>query len=69
MTSLNELKLEVDNLQEDINEIKKNTSELLEAWSDAKGALKALALIGGIARWITAVAGASALFYMWLKKG
>lgn len=69
MTELEILKAEVDCLQVDINEIKANTKELLEAWSDAKGALKALALIGGIARWVTAVAGASALFYMWLKKG
>ena len=63
---MTELKLEVDSLKEDLAEIKRDTSELLSAWKDAKGALKALAWIGGAARWVVAVAGATTLFYFFL---
>ena len=63
MTTLTELKTEVDSLRSDLLEIKRDTSELLEAWKDAKGALKALAWIGGVARWLTAIVGASTIIY------
>lgn len=63
---MQELKAEVDGLQKDIDQIKANTAELLEAWTDAKGALKALAWIGATARWVVAVAGACTLFYFFL---
>ena len=66
MTTMTELKLEVDSLKKDLTDIKKDTSELLSAWQDAKGALKALAWIGGAARWVVAVAGATTLFYLFL---
>lgn len=66
MTTMQDLKSEVDGLQKDIECIKKNTAELLEAWNDAKGALKALAWIGATARWIVAVSGACAMFYFFL---
>jgi len=66
MTTMQELKTEVDSLKKDIECIKENTAELLEAWTDAKGALKALAWVGSTARWIVAVSGACALFYFFL---
>lgn len=69
MTSLQQLKDEVDLVKADLLVIKSNTAELLSAFNDAKGALKVLALIGAIARWITAVAGAFALLYLWFKRG
>ncbi len=63
MTTLAELKTEVDALREDLHGIKKDTSELLEAWKDAKGALKALAWVGSTARWLMAVGGVVAFLY------
>lgn len=63
MTTLTELKQEVDSLKEDLAEIKRDTSELLVAWKDAKGALKALAWVGTAAKWITTVGGAGAFLY------
>ena len=66
MSTIQELKSEVDGLKQDIECIKKNTADLLEAWTDAKGALKALAWIGATARWLVAVSGACALFYFFI---
>lgn len=66
MSTIQELKSEVDSLKQDIETIKSNTAELLEAWTDAKGALKALAWIGAAARWVVAVSGACALFYFFI---
>jgi len=63
MTTLHELKLEVDSLKEDLLDIKRDTSELLEAWKDAKGALKALAWIGSAAQWAIAVGSVIAFVY------
>jgi hypothetical protein len=63
VTTLHELKLEVDSLKEDLIGIKRDTSELLEAWKDAKGALKALAWVGSAARWMMAVGGVIAFLY------
>lgn len=63
MTSLEQLKEEVDSLKEDLSAIKQDTSELLEAWKDAKGALKALAWVGSTARWLMAVGGVVAFLY------
>ena len=63
MTTLHELKLEVDSLKEDLLDIKRDTSELLEAWKDAKGALIALAWVGSAARWMMAVGGVVAFLY------
>ena len=63
MTTLHELKLEVDSLKTDLLDIKRDTSELLEAWKDAKGALKALAWVGSAARWMMAVGGVVAFLY------
>lgn len=70
MTTLHELKttqdatkLELDSLREDLLAIKKDTSELLEAWKDAKGALKALAWIGSAAQWAIAVGSVFAFIY------
>lgn len=67
MNSIEQLKAEVEQLQSDVSQIKKNTAELLEAWTDAKGALKALAWIGNVARWVTAVSGTSMLIYYFFK--
>ena len=66
MSTIQELKAEVDGLQKDIDQIKANTAELLEAWTDAKGALKALAWLGAAARGVVAVSGACALFYFFI---
>jgi hypothetical protein len=63
MTTLQDLKLEVDSLKEDLIGIKRDTSELLAAWKDAKGALKALAWVGSTARWLMAVGGVVAFLY------
>ena len=63
MTTLQELKTEVDSLKEDLVEIKRDTSELLSAWKDAKGALKALAWVGSFARWVAAVGGLVVFVY------
>lgn len=63
MTTLQELKTEVDMLREDLLGIKQDTSELLAAWTDAKGALKALAWVGGAARWLVAVGSVVAFLY------
>ena len=63
MTTLQELKTEVDMLREDLLGIKQDTSELLAAWKDAKGALKALAWIGSAAQWAIAVGSVIAFVY------
>ena len=68
MNSIEQLKTDVEHLQAAMNKIERNTEDLLEAWNDAKGALKALAWIGSVARWVTAVAGSIGLIYIWMKK-
>lgn len=50
-------------------DIKKNTDDIVIFFQDAKGTFKALKVVGAIAKWFTAIAGAVALVFVWWKGG
>jgi hypothetical protein len=50
-------------------DIKKNTDDIVEFFLAAQGTFKALRVIGSIAKWFTAIAGAVAIVFVWWKGG
>ena len=51
------------------NDVKKNTDEIVEFFEAGKGTFKFFKMVGGIAKWFTAVSVAAAAFYMMAKGG
>lgn len=50
-------------LQEDIEAIKVNTSELVELWSNAKGFIRVISVMGRVVKWVSAITLSLAAFY------
>lgn len=54
-------------IDDKLAQIQRNTEEIVEAWKNAKGALRVFALIGEFAKWVTAILTTIGAVY-WLLK-